>query len=70
MKNNKGEGNNFIIFFIAIIVVAFLLAQCEDDHHAPGYGDTSTCTICGKAATHHSSHYGYCNKHWKDATGQ
>ena len=37
--------------------------------HAPGYGDTAHCTICGAPATHKTSNYGYCDKHWKDATG-
>lgn len=47
-----------IIFFIAVIV-----GSCSGNGHAPGYGNTSKCTICGKTATHHGGHYGYCDKH-------
>ena len=54
-----------VIFMVSILVG---LTACSS--HAPGYGNTSKCTICNKTATHKTSNYGYCDKHWKDATGQ
>ena len=55
------------ILLVLGIASQLLLTGCSG--HAPGYGDTSRCTICGARATHKTSHYGYCDKHWKDATG-
>lgn len=55
---------------IMALVLGTLTATCTacTNGHAPGYGNTSKCTICGKTATHKTSNYGYCDKHWADAT--
>lgn len=56
--------------FILVLVVVLLcsvLAGCFNGGHAPGYGNTSKCTICKKPATHKTSNYGFCDKHWEDA---
>ncbi len=66
-KNNSNDKKLAIIIVIIAVIIAWLFS-CSG--HAPGYGDTGKCTICGKTATHHSSNYGYCDEHWKDATGQ
>ena len=62
---------NRIFRYIAVVVMLLMLALvaagCSD--HAPGYGQTDKCTICGKKATHSSTNYGFCDKHWKEATG-
>lgn len=49
-------------------MIASMLVLSGCGGHASGYGNTSKCTICGKPATHHSTNYGYCDQHWKDAT--
>ena len=64
--NNKG-GKVFGIIIIIIIAVLVLTMCGGSSGHAPGYGNTKKCTICGKPATHSTSNYGYCDKHWKDA---
>lgn len=56
-----------MIVTVLIMTMIFSVAGCSSDH-APGYGNTSKCTICGKPATHKTSNYGYCDKHWADAT--
>lgn len=58
------------IILIVGILIAILIHSCtngDKTRHAPGYGNTSECTICGKAATHRSNNYGFCDKHWQDA---
>ncbi len=66
MKKNSSVWG---IVFIALIFV-LLLSMCGGNSgHAPGYGNTGKCTICGKSATHHSSNYGFCGKHWTEAAG-
>lgn len=55
------------VIVVSLIIGMFFLSACS--HHAPGYGNTSKCTICGKSATHSAGDYGYCDEHWKDATG-
>lgn len=56
------------LFILVFVLLCLLLSMCGGSGgHAPGYGNTSKCTICGKPATHHSANYGYCDKHWKDA---
>lgn len=66
-KKNQATGQiAMIVLFIFFIVIG--LASCGDGSgHAPGYGNTSKCTICGKSATHHTSNYGFCDEHWQDA---
>lgn len=56
----------FIIFAIALVIF-IAVKSCSSDGHAPGYGNTSKCTICGKSATHQSDNYGFCDTHWKKA---
>lgn len=53
---------------VLLVVIALVMAGCSD--HAPGYGQTDRCTICKKPATHSTDNYGFCDKHWKEATGQ
>jgi hypothetical protein len=65
----KKKGSRIICLILAMAMMA-MLSMGSGSSHAPGYGNTSKCTICGKTATHHTSNYGYCDKHWKDATGQ
>lgn len=70
-KKSSGQGGKIAEVVVIILFVVIGMASCGDNSgHAPGYGDTSKCTICGKPATHHTSSYGYCDKHWEDATGQ
>ena len=57
-----------LLCLLLVILIVFSLCACGG--HAPGYGNTSKCTICGKKATHKTSNYGYCDTHWKKATGQ
>lgn len=53
---------------IVVVLMCLLISMCGGNGgHAPGYGNTSKCTICGKAATHKSTNYGFCDKHWRDA---
>lgn len=66
--DGKKNGGNIAVIIVLVIAIIIGLASCGgSDGHAPGYGNTSKCTICGKPATHHSTNYGYCDKHWKDA---
>lgn len=58
-----------VLLLVLCISVLALFSAC-DSGHAPGYGDTTRCTICGKAATHKSTNYGFCDVHWEKATGQ
>ena len=69
---NKKSGSPIWAVVFIVIVLPLVLTMCSggNSRHAPGYGNTSRCTICGKAATHHTSNYGFCDKHWKTATGQ
>lgn len=60
---------SIVILIVAVVLLLACISSCTDDGHAPGYGNTSKCTICGKTATHKTSNYGYCDKHWKDAIG-
>ena len=67
MNQKKGNGaGTFVLLVVIAILVIVGFASCGSDH-APGYGNTSKCTICGKPATHHSTNYGFCDKHWQDA---
>lgn len=59
-----------IVCLILAMMMMAMFAMGSGSDHAPGYGNTSKCTICGKPATHKTSNYGYCDKHWKAATGQ
>lgn len=63
----KANAIKHMILVMLIIVMAISVIGCTNGH-APGYGNTSKCTICGKTATHKTSNYGYCDKHWADAT--
>lgn len=54
------------IIFSCLLIAQVILSGCSG--HAPGYGNTSKCTICGAPATHKTANYGYCDEHWKDAT--
>ena len=69
MNQKKGGTGGVIALIVVIIIfIAIGLASCGDSSgHAPGYGNTSKCTICGKPATHSTGNYGYCDKHWQDA---
>lgn len=69
MNQNKGGAGGIIVLIVVLIIFILIgMSSCGGGSgHAPGYGNTSKCTICGKAATHHSSNYGYCDKHWQDA---
>lgn len=58
-----------ILALVMLFSVLTLFSAC-DSGHAPGYGKTNKCTICGKKATHKTSKYGFCDKHWKKATNQ
>ena len=71
MNQKKGSSGGTIALIVVIIICIVLgMSSCGGGSgHAPGYGNTSKCTICGKSATHKTSNYGYCDKHWKDATG-
>ncbi len=70
-QKKGGAGGMIALIAVLIIFVVIGMSSCGGSSgHAPGYGNTSKCTICGKTATHHTSNYGYCDKHWKDATGQ
>ena len=63
---------NFKMILVLIIVVCLvfgLLSSCFNGGHAPGYKKTNKCTICRKPATHKTSNYGFCDKHWKKASG-
>lgn len=69
--SNKKSGGGIALLVIVVILLALALSTCGGSSgHAPGYGNTSKCTICGKPATHHTSNYGFCDEHWKTATGQ
>ena len=62
--------NLFKMLFFLIVVVLLLslfVSIFDSGDHAPGYGNTSKCTICNKRATHSTSNYGFCDKHWEDA---
>ncbi len=61
--------SKLIAIILVVVLIDGLFSMCSDDGHAPGYGKTSKCTICGKTATHKTSNYGFCDKHWKKATG-
>lgn len=65
----KGKINGETIGVVIVIIISIIMgiATFSDGDHAPGYGNKSKCTICGKPATHYSTNYGYCNKHWKNA---
>ncbi len=56
-----------IIVIIIIILMIFLSFIGNSCGNAPGYGNTSKCTICGRTATHKTSNYGFCDNHWKNA---
>lgn len=58
-----------VLLVVTVIMLFAVISSCTDDGHAPGYKNTSKCTICGKPATHKTDNYGFCNKHWKDAIG-
>ena len=59
-----------ILVLILVACLMFgLLGSCFSGGHAPGYGNTSKCTICGRTATHKTSNYGFCDTHWADAIG-
>ena len=66
MVQNKGGSSAMIVVVIIFVVMAFISCG-SNSGHAPGYGNTSKCTICGKSATHSTGNYGYCDKHWQDA---
>lgn len=68
MKNFKRILTFILLLAMLVSMFAFLTA-CRSGH-APGYGNTSKCTICGKKATHKTSNYGFCDKHWEDAIGR
>lgn len=70
MNQKKGMSGVSKVFIIAVVMLIVIgMCSCgSNSEHAPGYGSTSKCTICGKTATHHSTNYGFCNKHWEDAT--
>lgn len=65
MKKSK-----LICVIVLLVIMLSVLVGCSDDGHAPGYGNTNKCTICGKNATHKTSNYGFCDKHWKNAIGR
>lgn len=70
MNSSKKGGNTGIIIILVIAIIIGLVSCGGSGGHAPGYGNTSKCTICGKAATHKTSNYGYCTKHWQQAIGR
>lgn len=70
MNKNLGAVIVSAVFIIFIVILIFSILGGMNNGHAPGYGDTSRCTICGKPATHYSSNYGFCDEHWKTATGR
>lgn len=55
--------NKKLLVISLIILMLFssmiVLSGCSEDR--------SKCTICGKPATHHTSNYGFCDKHWESA---
>ena len=53
---------------LALLTLTLVLPLTACSGHAPGYGKTDECTICGKKATHKTSNYGFCDKHWAEAT--
>ncbi len=59
----------YLKFVLIAMLVVGIMCMSACSRHAPGYGNTSKCTICGKPATHSTENYGYCDEHWKDATG-
>lgn len=63
------KGKSWLIIIVVAVLLVALFGSCSGNGHAPGYGNTSKCTICGKAATHHSTNYGFCDKHWKNVIG-
>lgn len=67
--NQKKSILNKKIILIAVMALMLVLGICAcRSGHAPGYGNTGKCTICGKTAAHKTSNYGFCTKHWKEAT--
>lgn len=52
---------------LCLLLTLVLVYACSSNGHAPGYGTTSKCTICNKPATHRSTNYGFCDRHWQDA---
>ena len=59
MNNNKaGMGKAIVVIIIVVIGIIVLGMSLCDNGHAPGYGETNKCTICGKPATHSSHGYG------------
>jgi len=61
------NGKGIVGIIIAALVLMFLLWSCSGgSDSATNRGNTSKCTICGKKATHSTSSYGYCDKHWRD----
>lgn len=70
MEQKKSNNIKSIIVIVIIALIVFIgINSCSSGGHAPGYGKTNKCTICGKPATHKTSNYGFCNKHWNKATG-
>ncbi len=63
---NKSNIKRIAALALVLVMAFFMLSACSGGH-APGYGNTSKCTICGKPATHSTGNYGYCDKHWQDA---
>ncbi len=57
---------NVVLLILVVVLTAFTLTACYGGH-APGYGNTRKCTICGKPATHSTENYGFCDTHWQKA---